>query len=51
MGLNVEWDTGKAEQNERKHGVSYEEALTMLSDPLSVQLPDPDHSDVRCGCS
>ena len=45
MGLNVEWDSDKAEQNERKHGVSFEEALTVLSDPLSAELPDPDHSE------
>jgi uncharacterized DUF497 family protein len=45
MGLNVEWDTEKAEQNKRKHGVSFDEALTVLSDPLSSTLPDPDHSE------
>lgn len=45
MGLSVEWDPEKAEQNERKHGVSFEEAVTVLSDPLSAELPDPDHSE------
>ena len=44
MGLNVEWDRDKAEQNKRKHGVTFEEALTVFSDPLSATLPDPDHS-------
>jgi uncharacterized protein len=44
MGLNVEWDPEKAAQNERKHGVSFEEAVTVLSDPLSTTMPDPDHS-------
>jgi uncharacterized protein len=44
MGLNVEWDPDKAAQNERKHGVSFEEAATVLSDPLSTTMPDPDHS-------
>lgn len=31
MGLDVEWDEEKAELNERKHGVSFEEALTVLN--------------------
>lgn len=44
MELDVEWDPDKAEQNERKHGVSFEEAATVLADPLSTTLPDPDHS-------
>jgi hypothetical protein len=44
MGLDLEWDKETAEQNERKHGVSFEEALTVLNDPLSVTIPDSDHS-------
>ncbi|HEX8395760.1 MAG TPA: BrnT family toxin [Longimicrobium sp.] len=44
MELNVEWDARKAEQNLQKHGVSFREAATVLADPLSVTLPDPDHS-------
>jgi uncharacterized protein len=45
MALNVEWDPDKAEANLRKHGVSFEEAATVLADPLSATLPDPDHSE------
>lgn len=44
MGFDVEWDAQKAEQNERKHGVAFEEAATVLGDPLSTTMPDPDHS-------
>ena len=44
MSLRVEWDPGKAESNEAKHGVSFSEAATVLADPLSITLPDPDHS-------
>lgn len=44
MEAFVEWDPEKAAQNLRKHGVSFEEAATLLGDPLSVTLPDPDHS-------
>ena len=44
MDLSVEWDPEKAEANRRKHSVSFEEAVTVLGDPLSATLPDPDHS-------
>jgi len=30
--------------NLAKHGVSFEEAATVLSDPLSLTIPDPEHS-------
>jgi uncharacterized DUF497 family protein len=39
-----EWDADKAEANFRKHGVSFDEAVTAFGDPLSVLLRDPDHS-------
>ena len=42
--MQVEWDPEKAAANLRKHGVSFEEAATVFGDPLSVTLPDPDHS-------
>jgi uncharacterized protein len=44
MDIKVEWDLEKAAANLRKHGVSFEEAATVLGDPLSITLPDPDHS-------
>ena len=34
----------KAESNFRKHGVSFQEAATAFGDPLSITIPDPDHS-------
>jgi uncharacterized protein len=39
-----EWDPEKAAANFRKHGVSFEEATTVFGDPLSMNMPDPDHS-------
>jgi len=39
-----EWDPNKAAANLRKHGVSFDEAVTAFGDPLSILLPDPDHS-------
>jgi uncharacterized protein len=44
MDMQVEWDPEKAAANVSKHGVSFEEAATVLGDPLSITLPDPDHS-------
>ena len=32
-GLEFEWDSAKAESNFAKHGVSFEEALTVFMDP------------------
>ena len=40
----VEWDDEKAFGNERKHGVSFQEALAVIEDPLSITFRDPDHS-------
>ncbi|PYV36453.1 MAG: hypothetical protein DMG06_30735 [Acidobacteria bacterium] len=44
MGLRFEWDGSKAAANLKKHGVSFEEATTVFSDPLSLTISDPDHS-------
>jgi uncharacterized DUF497 family protein len=44
MELRFSWDPNKAAANLRKHGVSFEEALTTFADPLSVTIPDPAHS-------
>jgi uncharacterized DUF497 family protein len=45
MGLRFTWDPRKASANLRKHGVSFDEASTAFADPLSITVPDPDHSD------
>ena len=43
--MDFEWDDTKAESNERKHGVSFAEAVTVFADPLSLTGYDPGHSD------
>lgn len=43
-GYVFDWDAAKAEMNRRKHSVTFEEATTVFSDPLSMLQPDPDHS-------
>jgi uncharacterized DUF497 family protein len=45
MGLKVEWDEDKARSNARKHGVTFEEAVTVFSDVLAMTIHDGDHSD------
>jgi hypothetical protein len=42
--VEFEWDPGKAKANARKHGVRFEEAVTVFGDPLAVTFDDPDHS-------
>jgi uncharacterized DUF497 family protein len=44
MNLKFEWDRKKASSNLAKHGVSFEEALTVFSDPLARIFDDEDHS-------
>ena len=44
MNLRFEWDSKKAASNLAKHGVSFEEALTVFSDPLARIFDDEDHS-------
>ena len=44
MDPEFEWDAGKAERNVRKHGIAFEEALTVFADPLARIFDDPDHS-------
>ena len=42
--MKFEWDEEKAASNQRKHGVSFEEASTAFADDLSLTGDDPDHS-------
>jgi uncharacterized protein len=42
--MQFEWDPGKAKRNLNKHGISFEEAVTVFYDPLSATFDDPDHS-------
>ncbi|MBN1509810.1 MAG: BrnT family toxin [Sedimentisphaerales bacterium] len=44
MRLSFEWDDQKARANLRKHGIRFDEAMTVFMDPFSVTIPDPDHS-------
>jgi uncharacterized DUF497 family protein len=43
--LRFSWDPQKARSNERKHGVSFEEAQTVFFDEHGLLLEDPDPDD------
>jgi uncharacterized protein len=40
-----EWDKDKARTNLRKHGLSFDEGVTVFNDPHLATIADPDHSD------
>ena len=44
MSLRFEWDARKALTNQVKHGVSFDEAMSVFTDPLARIFDDPDHS-------
>ena len=48
--MHFEWDPRKATRNLRKHGVSFEEAVTVFYDPLALTGADPDHSENEERC-
>ena len=43
--LRFEWDDRKAAANDKKHGVSFEEARTIFFDERARLIDDPDHSE------
>ena len=44
MSVVFEWDHRKAKSNLRKHGISFDEAITVFDDPLATIFSDEDHS-------
>ena len=42
-----EWDPRKAQANAAKHGVSFEDAVTVFLDPKALDGPDLQHSSVE----
>lgn len=43
--MKFTWDKEKAASNQRKHGVSFEEARTVFMDNHALRVYDPDHSE------
>jgi uncharacterized protein len=42
--LRFTWDPNKAMANRRRHGISFQEASSAFSDPLSLTIPDTLHA-------
>ncbi len=45
--MRFEWDPAKAASNIRKHGVSFDEAVTVFKDPLAFIFDDETHSEME----
>jgi uncharacterized protein len=43
--MKFEFDPAKATTNLQKHGVSFEEGMTVFGDPLALTINDPVHSE------
>ena len=41
--FKFEWDTQKAASNVRKHGVSFDEAVSVFADAFALTFADTDH--------
>jgi uncharacterized DUF497 family protein len=45
LEIRIEWDSDKADENIKKHGVSFEEAQTVFYDDFAVEFYDDTNSE------
>ena len=45
MDILFDWDENKAKINEKKHGITFLEAMTVFKDTCAVMLDDDEHSE------
>lgn len=45
--IKFEWDTDKAKSNQKKHGVSFDEAQSVFYDEFAIQFFDEESSDTE----
>lgn len=45
--MRFEWHPVKARANAKKHGIDFEEAVTVFDDPFALIAPDPKHSELE----
>src|SRR3989338_6945347 len=43
--MTFEWDAAKASVNQKKHGISFNEAKTVFYDENAIIIHDPEHSN------
>lgn len=46
--MRFQWNSAKASGNVKKHGISFEEAVTVFSAPFAITIFYPDHSTEKC---
>jgi uncharacterized DUF497 family protein len=47
MRIDFDWDAAKAASNVAKHGVTFQEAMTVFVDRLARTIPNSDHGPRR----
>jgi len=45
--VNIEWDESKNQQNTKKHGISFQHAARVFTDPLRREAYDVKHSNSK----
>jgi uncharacterized DUF497 family protein len=45
--FNFEWDDQKAASNLQKHGVSFDEAVSVFGDAMALTFSDTDHAEME----
>ena len=45
--IKFEWDQAKSRSNQRKHGISFEEAKSVFYDEYAIQFYDEDNSEAE----
>lgn len=45
--FRFEWDYQKAKSNVQKHGISFDEAVSVFADSLALTFVDTDHSETE----
>ena len=45
LEIRIEWDSAKADENIKKHGVSFEEAQTVFYDDFAAEFYDDTNSE------
>ena len=44
--IKFSWDKAKAKSNKKKHGISFEEAMTVFYDDYAIEFYDESHSQL-----
>jgi hypothetical protein len=44
--MKFEWHNFKATENKKKHGIKFEDAITVFDDPFALIAPDYKHSNI-----